>query len=156
MIAHWYFTIPATVVFAGMYIFLRSLRPSFVRLQLTFNEHAFHKIWTSWSEEDQARYKAHFIADYMFIPLYVAAGWLYGAALQTTDDPGIWPVLATWALPFAGLADLAENLLHRHILRMRGSTSSPTAHAAAGTAALIKTLAWLLFVGTVIAANLGP
>lgn len=68
MIAHWHFTIPATVVFAGMYIFLRSLRPSFVRLQLTFNEHAFHKIWTSWSEEDQARYKAHFIADYHVHP----------------------------------------------------------------------------------------
>lgn len=145
---HRYFALLALALFVGMAAYLRGLRPNIARAQLTFSEDAFLRVIGQWSTEGRRRFEAHFIADYVFILLYTTAGWLYGQA-QAGSTAGVLAVgLATWSLPAAGLADLAENLCHQQFLRAKPGTLPQSRFALAGIAATCKYVLMVIFAST--------
>lgn len=124
-----------TLVCIGVY--LGRLRPSLVRLQLTFSPQAFHRVVGRWSADQQRRVRKHYAADYVLIALYSACGWSLWASLSPLGAAGL-------CLPMAGLADVVENLLHQRFLSPT-PPMSPWLYRLAGAAASVKWVFLVLF-----------
>jgi hypothetical protein len=136
----------ALALFAGLAVWLATLEPGILQLQLAATPKAFAAIVHAWGPEGLARYRAHFGADFVLLAAYAAFGWRL--ARRT---PIFAPLseracgFAAWALPIAALADAGENTLHLWLTAMpRFGPAWPYA-LAAGCA----TAKWLLLLGFV-------
>lgn len=154
MNTHWYFSVPAGALFLANLWYLRKLRPNIVRAQLTFSKARFRDVVSRWSADDVRRFRAHFAADYLFIALSAAAGWLYGQSLAGSGASPLAVTLAVWSLPAAGLADLGENLLHQRFLRSPPGSLSAWLFPLAGLLAAAKVILWLVFFAVAVVVHL--
>ncbi len=122
----------------GLGVYLAPLEPSFLCLQFAFSEQSFSTVLSEWQPIGLARYRSHLPADFLLIALYGLFGWRFGR--ERTPASGISPWLAaclTWALPFAAVADVTENLLHL-VITGADAPASPALYFSAGFASSIK------------------
>lgn len=141
MDAHWIAGMLTAAAYAGIGIYLRRIGLGILTIQFTFSDAAFHRVLSRWPPGDVRRYRAHFVADYVFIMLYAAFGWLLAHALVPTDT--VAPTFVTALLPAAALCDVCENLLHQRFLRTRPGVVPAHWYRLAGVASSAK---WMLIV----------
>lgn len=130
----------AVSLMAGMGFYLRGLRPSLFRVQLTFSEAEFRRIIGKWTPEGRARFAAHFAADYVFLLVYAALGYTVGQYLLPpgTAEPGFVLSSLPWLLPQAAAFDCVENLLHQRFVATPAGKLPAVWFRVAGIAAAIK------------------
>lgn len=93
------------------------LEPSILALQLAFTPETFARVVTAWGPEGLARYRAHFLFDFVHPLIYAGFGWIW--VRHTALFAWTWPstrYALGLALPVAGLCDVVENLLHWRLL----------------------------------------
>jgi len=139
MDAHWIVGILTAAVYVGIGIYLRRIGLGILAIQFTFSEAAFHRVLSRWAPGELQRYRAHFVADYVFIALYAAFGWLLAQALLPAEKTASAFVAAL--LPLAALCDICENLLHQRFLRSPPCKVPGYWHRLAGLASCAK---WML------------
>lgn len=137
----------AICLLAGMAYYLRDLKPALIAAQLTFSRDAFEAVLSQWSPEDLRRFNQHFTADYVFLVVYGALGWLLGRRLASSKGPSVQAL--RWLLPAAAVFDFIENVLHQVFLAFRPGGSPEPLYVVAGTAALLKFA--LIFAFTALA-----
>lgn len=130
----------AVSLMAGMGFYLRRLRPSLFRVQLTFSEVEFRRIVGGWTPEDRTRFAAHFAADYIFLLVYAVLGYTLGRYLLPSGatEPGFVLSLLPWLLPLAAAFDCVENLLHQRFIAAPAGELPAVWFRVAGIAAAIK------------------
>lgn len=153
----WLLGAAAAVWLLALSVWLAPLSPGLVSLQLTFSADAFQRVLLSWSADDLARVRWHFVADTVLLALYACFGFLWARrspAAQVLRRR--WRLAAMLALPLAALADLTENLLHQHLLDLpAGATAAAVVYLAAGLAASLKWALCLVFALLAVAARRG-
>ncbi len=121
MRAHWFFVGLITIAFVAsqgnLLRIIGPLEPSILALQLAFTPEAFARVVTAWGPVGLARYRAHFLFDFVHPLVYAGFGWIWVSctALFAWVRPSIQRALRL-ALPIAGLCDLLENVLHWRLL----------------------------------------
>jgi hypothetical protein len=141
MEAHWIAGILTAAVYVGIGVYLRRIGLGILTIQFTFSDTAFHRVLSRWPPGEVRRYRAHFVADYVFIALYAAFGWLIAHALLPADKDTS-TVVAT-LLPIAALCDVCENLLHQQFLGAPPGVVPAHRYRLAGLASSAK---WVLIV----------
>jgi hypothetical protein len=139
------------MVFLALVIYLRRLQPPIVSAQLTYTEQGFRAVLVRWSPDGRERFRRHFAADYVFILLYGASGWLWGEGLQASRPAGLLADALALLLPAAAVFDCVENLLHQCFLRAKPGTLPAWLFALAGGAATAKFVTWGGFAGVLLA-----
>lgn len=143
----WVLGLLCVVLFLGITLYLRPLKPSIFALQLAFSRRAFLAVLVAWESSGVARFRKHFVADYVFLVCYGLLG--YGVATQTNwlSQAPLWPVLLLvlpWLLPLAAMLDVAENGIHRYLTRGQHAMRAPSGlFALTGGVCVLK---WLLIV----------
>ena len=142
----------ATSLMVGMGFYLRGLKPSLFRVQLTFSETEFRRIVGQWAPKDRARFAAHFAADYAFLLVYAALGYTLGQYLlpSGTVEPGFVLSSLPWLLRLAAAFDCVENLLHQRFITAPAGELPAAWFCMAGIAAATK---WGLVVGFLVLAT---
>jgi hypothetical protein len=141
----WLLGLVCLVLFAGITWYLRTLKPSIFALQFSFSRRAFLAVLVAWQTEGVARFRKHFVADYLYLVCYGLLG--YGLATQTVwlAQAPLWPALQfllPWLMPMAAVLDVAENGLHRHLTRGQHALRAPPAVFVVTGG--VSTLKWLL------------
>lgn len=113
MRALWAIGLVGLVTFCGIAWYLAPLTPNVVALQFSFTPAKFGFVIHSWSAEHLARYRAHFVADFLLLLCYGAFGYLCATRTRVFATLPAWLQWSSkWALPLAALFDATENALH--------------------------------------------
>lgn len=132
------FGILAIGVAIGISVCLASLDPNFFHLQFAFSDQSFNAVLTKWESIGVARYRSHFPADFLFLAAYGIFGFKFGREhLPALAAQPKLAALLTWTLPFAAVADAAEDTFHL-ILTGTGVTTIPVIYFMSGSAASLK------------------
>lgn len=141
----WLLGLLCVALFAGITWYLRPLKPTIFALQFAYTRRAFMAVLVAWEPQGVARFRKHFVADYLYLVCYGLLG--FGVATQTawlSQAPLWWPLLCVlpWLLPVAAVLDVVENGLHRYLSRGQHALRAPSAMFVLSGGA--STLKWLL------------
>lgn len=133
-------------LFIGIAVCLASLNPNIFHLQFAFSEQSFNAVLSKWESIGVDRYRSHFPADFLFLAAYGMFGFKFGRehATALATQPRL-AALLTWSLPFAAVADAAEDTFHL-ILTGTEVTASPVIYFLSGTASSLKWFGIAVFV----------
>jgi hypothetical protein len=145
MLLLWVLGSLCVVLFLGITLYLRPLKPSIFSLQFAFSRRSFLAVLVAWESTGVARFRKHFVADYAFLVCYGLLG--FGLATQAAwlSQAPLWqPLLGVlpWLLPVAAVLDVVENGMHRYLTRGQHALRAPSAMFVVTGGA--STLKWLL------------
>lgn len=113
MRALWLIGLVGLATFCAIAWYLAPLTPNVVALQFSFTPAKFGFVIHSWPAEHLARYRAHFVADFLLLLCYGAFGYLCATRTRLFATlPALLQWSGKWALPLAALFDATENALH--------------------------------------------